>query len=126
MIAEQPWVGQYQHEWQRRSADARLPKWFRIVALAYGTHGANGHSPQPSGAVADMLGTVDPDTGELFPDRHVSTYVGDAVERGFLASGSSARCLIVPGHTFRSAPGNPAAPCSWCGSRRRRRAKPPT
>lgn len=122
-MIEQPWIGQYQSEWQCRTANPRLPKWFRVVALAYGTHTMNGHSPQPPGAIADMLGTVNPETGELFPDRHVSRWIGDAIELGFLAKESSARCLIVPGHTFRSAPGSSRTPCSWCSTRRRRRVK---
>lgn len=123
MITEQPWIGQYQTEWQLRSADGRLPKWFRVVALAYGTHTANGHAPQAQGVIADMLGTVDTDTGVIMPDGNVARWIQAGVDRGFLATGSTARCLIVPGHTFRSAPGNPAQPCPWCHSRRRQRAK---
>lgn len=119
-MIEEPWVGQYQREWQLRSADARLPKWFRVAALAMGSQGANGHSPQPVGAVADMLGTFDPKTGEIVPDRDVRKWIRAATDRGFLAAGSTARCLIVPGHTFRSAPGSPTSPCVWCHGRRRR------
>lgn len=120
MITEQPWIGQYQLEWQYRSADPRLPKWFRIVALAFGNHAANGHAPQPEGAIADMLGAFDPETGVIMPDKNVARSIKAAVTLGFLAEGSSARCLIVPGHTVRSAPGNPASPCSYCRRRRRR------
>lgn len=118
---EHPWVGQYQGEWQLRSANPNLPQWLRVVSLAYGSHRANGHAPFPTRAVADALGTVDPNTGELFPDVNVSKWIKAAVDNGFIARGSTARCLVVPGHTFNSAPGHPGEPCPWHDGRRRRR-----
>lgn len=110
---ERPWVGQFQSEWELRSGDDRLPKWMRVAALAMGKHRANGHAQFAPGDLALTFGEVDQDTGEIFPDRHVGEHINRAVSLGWLANGSGTRCLIVPGHTYRTAPGNPTEPCRW-------------
>lgn len=120
------WARHYQMPWRAKANDPKLPKWFRTVALAYGSHAANGHAAFGVGEVAEILGTVDRATGVVSPDRDVRKHIRLAVTYGLLAAGSSVRCLRVPAHAIEGGRGGaPAAaqPCPWCSRRRNREAQ---
>ncbi len=112
-----PWARHYQHVWEERSGSPRLPMWLRVAALAYGKHGANGHAPFAAGEVALALSSVQPNTGNITtPARqNVRRAIDVAMEYGFLAPGSSSRCLIVPHHAIEGGIGNAYAPCPFHG-----------
>lgn len=104
----------HQHgAWQERAGDPRLPHWLRVTALAYGSHRANGHAMFARGQVALVLADVNTDTGEVTPrDRRlIHRDIAKAVEYGWLAEGSTARCLIVPAHAIHGGLGSPTAEC---------------
>lgn len=94
------WARHFLDVWQERAGDPRLPHWFRVAALAYGSHMNNGHAPFKPGQVALVLGTIT-ETGEFIPYRNVSRAIALAIEYGLLAPGSYHRCLIVPSHAVR-------------------------
>lgn len=96
-----PWARHFLDVWQERAGDPRLPPWFRVAALAYGSHQNNGHAPFKPGQVALVLGGIDASTGEFIPCRNVTRPISLAVEFGLLAPGSYHRCLIVPSHAVR-------------------------
>lgn len=100
------WSRHYQDSWHERSGDSRLPRWFRVVALAYGCHDNAGHARFKRGEVALVLGSVDHVTGAVIPlpRQRVSEAVKQAVELGFLAEGSMPMCLVVPAHDVRKGP----------------------
>lgn len=92
-----PWARHYQDEWERRAMDGRLPKLFRLVAVAYGTHRENGHANFAAGDLAHILGASS-STGLWKPmDRsNVRAYIQKAIDCGLLAPGSCTECLVVP------------------------------
>ena len=61
-----------------------------------------------------MLGRVDRETGELHlaPRQRVHEAIQGAVKAGFLAEGSNASCLIVPGHAVSKTNGDVDEPCT--------------
>src|ERR687889_983678 len=114
MSRHNPWAKHYQSTWHERSGDPRLPAWLRVAALAYGAHAANGHAMFKPGQVGLVLGAVDHETGEVKPlhKGSVQRAIRTAVEYGWLAPGSGARCLVVPGHAIAGGLGGDAnAPC---------------
>ena len=110
----QSWARHYQDRWHERSGDRRLPRWLRVVALAYGSHENDGHARFKRGDVALILGTVDHQTGAVvsLSRQRVHEAIQQAIELGFLGLGSNARCLIVPAHDVKKGPLDaPAKPC---------------
>lgn len=108
------WARHYQESWHERSGNRRLPRWLRVLALAYGAHENNGHALFKRGEVALVLGAVDRDTGEVVPlsRQRVHEAVQLAIELDFLGDGSNARCLIVPAHDVKKGPlDQPDKPC---------------
>lgn len=105
------WSRHYQDTWHERTGDPRLPRWFRLVCLAYGSHDNSGHARFRRGEVALVLGAMNQATGEVVPlsRQRVHEGVRQAVELGFLAEGSIPMCLVVPAHDVRKGP-NDAAP----------------
>lgn len=99
------------HVWQEHAANHEMPQWFRVLALAYGCHRANGHAPFPPGALALALGRPDRLTGELIPEPNPGRVVRTAVRYGFIAEGSTVRCLIVKAHHIEGPNGDPRAEC---------------
>lgn len=95
------WARHYQEAWHSRSGDPRLPHWLRVAALAYGSHGENGHARFKRGEVALILGRVEPLTGEIHPYANVRRAIGEAISYGWLDDGSYWGCLIVPAHAIR-------------------------
>lgn len=123
---EHPWARHYQHVWQERAGNPALPLWFRVTALAYGSHRANGHATFGRGDVALVLGTVDPATGVLTPliRQHVHRTIQTAIGYGLLAAGSRSLCLIVPAHAITGGLGREDEPCPQHGRARQRRTTP--
>lgn len=113
MTTEKPWARHYQHVWHERTADARLPLWLRVAFLAYGCHRANGHARFKPGEIAEVFGTVNGTTGEIkAADKHnIQRAIRNAVERGWLAEGSSTLCLVVPAHAIEGGLGYTGEKC---------------
>lgn len=113
MVVQNPWSRHYQAVWEERAADRGLPLWLRIAALAYGKHRANGHAAFGRGMVALTLGTPPSDHGPAQPvdSANLRRALNTAVQRGWLASGSSTRCLVVPAHAITGGLGNPSELC---------------
>lgn len=102
------WSRHSREEWHRRAGDDRLPKWLRVSALAYGSHGNNGHATFKRGDVATALG----EPGKPLDRRRLHEHIGMAIEFGWLAEGSTSMCLVVPFHAIDKGPiGAPKAPC---------------
>lgn len=120
------WARHYQSVWQERAANPDLPAWLRVVSLAYGSHKANGHAQFGAGDLAVALGSVDMETGELveMPRQNVHRTIQTAVRYGWLAEGSTARCLIVPAHAISGGMGSPSEECPL-HSRRTRKVRAP-
>jgi hypothetical protein len=114
MSRQQAWARHYQSVWQERAADQRLPDWLRIVAVAYGSHTANGHARLGRGALRIILTRIDDDGTHIRPDRrNVYRALDVAVRNGWLASGSTTTCLIVPRHAIEGGLGDADAPCEF-------------
>jgi len=113
MTVVTPWARHYQHIWEERAADPKLPNWLRVAALAYGRHSANGHAVIGRGRIALVLANVDTVTGEVTPlDRgSVQRAIRTAVKYGWLAPESNSACLVVPGHAISGGLGRPRASC---------------
>lgn len=107
------WSRHYQSVWLERAGDPELPDWLRVAALAYGSHRANGHATFKRGHVALILADVDTDSGALTPRSRQGIYraIRTAVRHGWLLDGSTARCLVVPGHAITGGLGSPADEC---------------
>ncbi len=101
MNTERPWARHYHEVWQERAGDPRMPFWLRIAALAYGSHLDNGHARYKRGEIAMILGTLDPDTGQLSPYENVGRAIDTAVDYGWLAPESFWGCLVVPAHAIK-------------------------
>ena len=110
-MSEKPWARHYQHEWQSRAGDRRLPYWLRIAALAYGSHADNGHARFKRGEIALILSDVDQTTGEVRPHQNVGRAIGDAVEYGWLEPDSYWGCLVVPAHAIKKGVHSSRSPC---------------
>lgn len=114
------WTKHFVCAWEERSGDRRLPPWLRVASLAYAMHKANGHARFTTGThaqvgdIALILGAVNASTGEVRPaERHqVVRAIDKAVALGWLAPGSNAGCLIVPGHAVSNGMGDPTERCS--------------
>lgn len=116
------WARHYQDDWQSRAGDPRMPKWLRVAALAYGSHADNGHARFKRSEVALILGTVDPQTGEVKPYANVRRAITEAVAYGWLEEGSYWGCLIVPAHSIRRGDmSRKPAPCPLTGNHKERR-----
>jgi len=100
------WARHYQDVWHERSGDWRLPRWLRVVCLAYGAHDNAGHARFKRGELALILASVDPDSGAVIPlsRQRVHEAVQQAIGLGFLADGSIPMCLVVPAHDVIKGP----------------------
>lgn len=115
------WARHSQEEWHRRAGDSHLPRWLRVAALAYGSHGNNGHATFKRGDMAVTLGLP----GEPLDRRRLHEHIALAVEFGWLEPGSTSMCLIVPsGQIDKGTIGAPKARCPIHDRRKRRHAQP--
>lgn len=97
-----------QEVWHRRSGETHLPKWLRVAALAYGSHGDNGHATFKRGDMATTLG----EPGKPLDRRRLYDHIQQAIAFGWLAEGSTSMCLIVPPDAVdKGTIGAPKAPC---------------
>src|SRR5690242_3878184 len=101
MSLQDPFAMHKQNVWLERARSSALPAWQRVACLAFGTHGVNGHANLAPGEIADLLGT-DTRTGEIrpVPRQTVHRAIRTAVARGWLAQGSTTRCLVIPSHAI--------------------------
>lgn len=113
MTRSNAWARHYQSIWHERAGDRTLPAWLRVACLAFGAHAANGHANFGAGQIGLVLGSVDQATGEIRPmDKHnVQRAITKAVQFGWLAESSGARCLVVPGHAITGGLGRADAAC---------------
>lgn len=100
---QRTWSRHYQDAWHERSGNPNLPRWLRVVALAYGSHDEAGHARFRRGEVALVL--AGPFGRDEVPQplsrQRVHEAIQQAIQLGFLADGSIPMCLIVPAHDVR-------------------------
>ena len=110
MSLQNRWAKHYQSAWNERAQDERLPDWLRIASLAFARHAANGHARFAPGEIAQVLERVDKQTGALRrPHKaNIQRAIRHAVDRDFLAAGSSSLCLVVPPHAVEGGLGGSA------------------
>ena len=101
--------------WQERAGNPSFPLWLRVASLAFGHHLGNRHATFGPSEVRFALSTVDTAGVLRQPtSSDVTRAIRTAVRYGFLAEGSGARCLIVPGHAIEGGRGGTATqhmPC---------------
>jgi hypothetical protein len=113
------WARHFQGPWQERAGDRRFPDWFRVSALAYGTHRANRHANFEPGQIGLILGRPDAHGIKPLDKGSVQRAIRKAIEYGFLAPASSSRCL-VPAHAVEGGQGKEWETCRWHSPRVRR------
>jgi hypothetical protein len=107
-LGESSWSRHSQEEWFRRSGDDRLPPWLRVAALAYASHGNNGHANFKREDAAIALGKP----GQPWTRQRLHEHIQLAIEYGWLAPGSTSMCLVVPTGVIDKGPrGEPKKPC---------------
>lgn len=125
-LPSRQWARHYQDDWQARAGDPRLPYWFRIAALAYGSHTENGHARFKHGEIAKILGAVDRETGEFRPFANVRREIARAVEFGLIEEGSYWGCLVVPAHSIKKGGLGRATPCPLARKHKERSNRSPS
>lgn len=106
------WAKHYQNVWEERSASDMFPAWFRVMALAYGMHKANGHACFEPGSIGMILGSPREDGGwNSMHKAHVQNAIKTAIKRGLLHESSNSRCLVVPRHAIQKDWGSTTAVC---------------
>lgn len=111
------WSRHHHEFWAEHAQNPAFPAWFRVMAIAYGSDRANGHTNLEAGELQKRLGG-DPSG--------IRKAIKHAVEKGLLAASSSTRCLVLPGRekivgtkVFEESPiwggtGNPFDRCDIC------------
>ncbi len=97
---QRTWAKHYQDAWVADAAKFdTLPIWFRMMALAYGSHKANGHANFRRGDLAKVLGEPGPE-GEWRPiDKGtIQKYIRYLISVNLLDPQSCSECLVVPRH----------------------------
>ena len=86
------------------------PMAVRVLFAAMGRHDQTGHAAFRVRELADVLSAVDKRTGQLVTARpdSVSKAVRSAKELGYIAEGSTARCLVLSPRVFQKASGRRA------------------
>lgn len=113
MSIQNTWARHYQSPWEERAGDPTFPLWFRVAALAYGRHKANGHANFGRGNLSLIFGGFD-DDGEFKPvSKHsVQSAIRAAKKYGLIAEDSNSECLVVPYHAVIGGLGNAEDECS--------------
>jgi hypothetical protein len=113
-----PWSKHYREFWQQQASNPYIPLPIRVFSLAYGCHGANGHTPFKPGELARALIAPPAADGRLkWYDRStIYRAVETAKDYGYLDSRSSSRCLIVPQGQIQFAMGE-YTQCAVCAGR---------
>ncbi len=114
-----PWSKHYRAFWERQANNPNIPPTTRVFSLAYGCHGANGHTPFRPGELARILGN--PPTMDRPARAMPKTTLFDAIETakrfGYLDNRSHSQCLIVPQGQIQFCVGEAYAPCEVCVKR---------
>ena len=87
--------------WLAIAQDHNVPAWFRVHALARAFRPYDGAEVTfEPGEMCSLLHTVNRSTGGQKPmaRQNLSRAVRQAIDLGYLLSGSSARVLLIPGH----------------------------
>lgn len=81
----------------------------RVLFAAMGRHDINGHAPFRPRELADILRTVDMETGEVRSAQSdtVSDALRQAKEVGYVLPESTARCVVLAPHMFQKGKGAP-------------------
>jgi hypothetical protein len=108
-----------QRSWEEKARDPTtdVQIWLRVAFAAFARHRQNGHASFAKGELLRWMGRADPVTGEvtLVTGPRLSDAISKAVERGWLAPGSTRRCLVVPAaHVEGGTFGRPDEPCQTC------------
>jgi hypothetical protein len=99
---EPVWAKHFQAAWENDAARHDLPVWFRMMALAYGRHAANGHANFRRGDLSKILGEPGPDGEWIRRDRYtIRDTIKHLVSLGLLAPDSGSECLVVPHHRIQ-------------------------
>lgn len=96
-ITESPWLISIQLGWEAQIANADLPYWARVHAVAMARSEPNLHTSLETGELAELLGRKQPDGSTKPVDRRdLNRYISRAVELNYLDETSSVRCLVLP------------------------------
>jgi hypothetical protein len=111
---EPPWLKVYQMPWDSRISDRDLPMWLRIYCIAFARAEPNLHANFQPGELAKMLGQEK--SGELRPVHRANLRreIRTAVQKGYLADGSTARCLLLPASDVGCNLSGKWKPCPIC------------
>lgn len=108
-----PWVACSQPGMEAWAKNAEIkPRGIRILFAALAQSDSRGHARWLPGELADVLGMVDPSTGEIVAASKdaVSDAIKWAKDRGLIDRESCSACIVLPPHMFQRAYG-PSALC---------------
>jgi hypothetical protein len=114
-----PWSKHYREFWSRQASNPNLPLPNRVFSLAYGCHGANGHTPFAPGELRRVL-CAPPTADEpvrMYDRSTLYRAIETAKDYGYLDGRSSSQCLIVPQGQIQFGVGEAYAPCEVCMKR---------
>lgn len=102
------WVKLHRDHWMSEAMkDPSLPAWWRIVLAGVARVDSSGHAPFDRGELAHAIA---PGGGRT--PTQLGRSIAQAVQRGYLAPESNARCLVVSGSRFAFDRYQPtSAPC---------------
>jgi hypothetical protein len=113
-VTESPWLISKQLGWEAQIANADLPNWARIHAVAMARSEPNLHTPLETGELAKLLGKEQLD-GSIKPvdRREINRYINRAVELKYLDETSSVRCLVLRADTMECRRQGYTKPCAF-------------
>lgn len=113
MSRENPFSMHRQSFWEEVAADASLPLWQRVAALAFACHRRNGHANfvAKNRELAYLLGKPGDDWTYVPADR-ISRAIARAKDAGWIAVESNSRCLVVPAHAIEGGLGSVYEKCA--------------
>jgi hypothetical protein len=113
-ITESPWLISIQLGWEAHIANADLPYWARVHAVAMARSQPNLHTSLETGELAELLGRKQPDGSTKPIDRReLNRYINRAVELNYLDETSSVRCLVLPASTIECRRRGNRKPCAY-------------
>jgi len=113
-ITESPWLISKQLGWEVHIANADLPYWARVHAVAMARSEPNLHTPLETGELARLLAREQPDGSTKPVDRRdLNRYISRAVELNYLDETSSVRCLVLPTATTECRRKGYQKPCAY-------------
>jgi hypothetical protein len=113
-ITESPWLISIQLGWEAQIANADLPYWARVHAVAMARSEPNLHTSLETGELAELLGRKQPDGSTKPVDRRdLNRYINRAVELNYLDETSSLRCLVLPASMTECRRRGNRKPCAY-------------